>query len=32
VSAYLSSLPVTGDRPATGGARLPLACGSQPQK
>jgi cytochrome c553 len=32
VSAYLSSLPVTGDRPATGGARLPLACGSQQQK
>jgi cytochrome c553 len=29
VSAYLSSLPVTGERPAAGGARLPLACGSQ---
>lgn len=33
VAAYLSSLPVTGVRPVNQpGARLPLACGSQPQK
>jgi cytochrome c553 len=32
VAAYLSSLPVTGERPAADGAHLPLACGSQPQK
>jgi cytochrome c553 len=33
VSAYLASLPVTDNRPAPpGGARLPLACGSQAQK
>ena len=33
VSAYLASLPVTNVRPAkTSGARLPLACGSQPQQ
>ncbi|MCS0609385.1 c-type cytochrome [Massilia solisilvae] len=32
VAAYLASLPVSGNRPArAGGARLPLACGSQPQ-
>lgn len=32
VAAYLSSLPVSGARPArAGGPRLPLACGSQPQ-
>jgi cytochrome c553 len=33
VAAYLSSLPVSGARPAPpGGPRLPLECGSQPQK
>jgi cytochrome c553 len=33
VAAYLSSLPVSGARPALqGGPRLPLACGSQPQQ
>lgn len=33
VSAYLASLPVSGARPAApGGARLPIACGSQPQR
>ncbi|MGZ5201375.1 MAG: c-type cytochrome [Telluria sp.] len=32
VAAYLSSLPVSGARPAkAGGPRLPLACGSEPQ-
>jgi cytochrome c553 len=32
VAAYLSSLPVSGTRPAgPGGPRLPRACGSQPQ-
>lgn len=32
VSAWLASLPVTSARPAkASGARLPLACGSQPQ-
>jgi cytochrome c553 len=30
VAAWLASLPVTGERPAKGPARLPLACGSQP--
>lgn len=33
VAAYLASLPVSGERPAPpGGPRLPLKCGSQPQK
>nr|WP_230028381.1 c-type cytochrome [Massilia sp. Bi118] len=33
VSAYLSSLPVTASRPLRQpGMRLPIACGSQPQK
>jgi cytochrome c553 len=33
VAAYLASLPVSGTRPARSAAtRLPLACGSQPQK
>jgi cytochrome c553 len=33
VSAYLASLPVSGVRPSTSNvARLPLSCGSQPQK
>lgn len=33
VAAYLASLPVSGARPAkAGGPRLPLACGSEPQK
>jgi cytochrome c553 len=33
VAAYLASLPVSGARPAApANTRLPLACGSQPQK
>jgi cytochrome c553 len=33
VAAWLASLPVSGERPAPpGGARLPLKCGSEPQK
>jgi cytochrome c553 len=33
VAAYLASLPVSGARPArAGGPRLPIACGSEPQK
>jgi cytochrome c553 len=32
VAAYLASLPVSGARPAAAGPRLPIACGSEPQR